>query len=129
MAEDPETGRLNIDKCAELSRALAVVLDVEDVMSGKYNLEVSSPGIDRPLVRIRDFERHIGLEVKLETLMPNENGQKRWRGRIRGVNDEGIIHLSTDHGDAHIEFSSLTKAKLVLTDELIKETAKMAKKA
>ena len=61
--------------------------------------------------------------------MPNENGQKRWRGRIRSVSDEGIIHLSTDHGDADIEFSSLTKAKLVLTDELIKETAKMAKKA
>lgn len=122
MAEEPETGRLNIDKCAELSRALSAVMDVEDPINGAYKLEVSSPGIDRPLTRLQDFENYEGFEAKLETAMPTESGQKRFRGTLKGLNEDTIL-IDTDQGEAEIPFSALEKAKLVLTDELIKRTA------
>lgn len=120
MAEDPATRNLGVDDCAKLSRALSAVLDVEDPIKGAYRLEVSSPGIDRPMVKAQDFETYKGFEVKLETSMPAENGQKRFRGRILGLKDDGnTILLDTDQGEAEIAFDTLTKAKLVLTDELI----------
>ena len=122
MAENPETGRLGIDDCAKLSRAISAVMDVEDPISGNYRLEISSPGIDRPLTRLKDFVSYKGFEAKIEMTMPNENGQKRFRGRLDGVKDEDII-LKTDEGEEVIAFDSLAKAKLVLTDELIKATA------
>ncbi len=122
MAEDPATGKLGVDDCAKLSKALSVALDVEDPINGAYRLEVSSPGIDRPLVREGDFETYAGLEAKIETSAPMETGQKRFRGVIKGLN-EGIISLDTDQGEVEIPFTALAKAKLVLTDELIKATA------
>lgn len=122
MAENPETKRLGIDDCTKLSKALSVVLDVEDPIDGAYRLEVSSPGIDRLLVRPEDFETYKDLEVKLETYIPAENGQKRFRGYIRGIQND-VITLEMDEGTVEIDFSALSKAKLVLTDELIKATA------
>ncbi len=122
MAEDPETRKLNIDKCAELSRALSAVMDVEDPINGAYRLEVSSPGIDRPLMKIKDFDDFKGFEAKLETNTPTENGQKRFRGHIKGVQGT-TVEIETDQGLAEIPFEHLVKAKLVLTDELIKATA------
>jgi ribosome maturation factor RimP len=122
MAEDPETKRLGIDSCAKISKAISAVLDVEDPINGKYRLEVSSPGIDRPLTRLEDFQTYMGYEAKIESDMPAENGQRKFRGRLNGLEGENIM-ITTEQGDAKIPFASLTKAKLVLTDELIKATA------
>jgi len=123
MAEDPATKRLGIDDCTKISKALSAALDVEDPIDGKYRLEVSSPGIDRPLVCLEDFNTYKGLEVKVETFVPTEEGQKRFRGRIMGVQDGETVLLNTDRGEVEIPFSAMAKAKLVLTDELIKTTA------
>lgn len=123
MAEDPATGNLLVDKAAELSRALSAHMDVEDPIDGAYRLEVSSPGIDRVLTRKKDFEVYKTFEAKLERQMPDENGQKRFRGYIKGIDDKDIITLETDNGPAHIAFGDLAKAKLVMTDELLKRTA------
>lgn len=122
MAEDPATKNLGVDDAAKISRAVSAVLDVEDPIDGAYRLEVSSPGIDRFLIHKDDFEHYKGFEAKIETKMPDENGQKRFRGRLNGMKDN-IICLTTDQGEAEIPYSALAKAKLVLTDELIKATA------
>ena len=122
MAEDPATGRLGVDDAAKISRALSAVFDVEDPIKGAYRLEVSSPGIDRFLTRLEDFEKYAGYEAKIESDVPAENGQRKFRGILGGLDGE-LVKITTDQGDAAIPFSSLTKAKLVLTDELIKKTA------
>lgn len=122
MAEDPKTGRILLDDCAKLSKAVSAVMDVEDPINGAYRLEVSSPGIDRPLTRLKDFVTYEGFEAKVESDTPNAIGQKRFRGVIKGVKDEQIL-IDTDQGEEEIPFASLVKAKLVLTDELIKKTA------
>ncbi len=124
MAEDPKTKNLGIDDAAKISRAISAVLDVEDPISSAYRLEVSSPGIDRLLISKEDFKSYTGFEAKLETLMPNENGQKRFRGIIKGIEDDTVL-ITTDTGEEQISFTALTKAKLVLTDELIKATANL----
>ncbi len=122
MAEDPATGRLGVDDAAKISRALSAVFDVEDPIKGAYRLEVSSPGIDRFLTRLKDFETYEGYEAKLESEIPTEDGQRKFRGILGGVDGE-TIKITTDKGEAEIAFGNLTKAKLVLTDELIKKTA------
>ncbi|MCF8496699.1 MAG: ribosome maturation factor RimP [Alphaproteobacteria bacterium] len=124
LAENPATRNLSLDDCAKLSKGLSAILDVEDPIEGAYRLEVSSPGIDRPLIREKDFEDFKGFEAKIETQTPSENGQKRYRGRIKGI-DNGVISLETDTGVEAIPFSGLSKARLVLTDDLIKATANM----
>ncbi len=123
MAEDPATRNLPIDKCAEVSKAVSAVLDVEDPIEGAYRLEVSSPGIDRLLLKPQDFTDYTGFEARVETEMPLDNGQRRFRGVLKGIQN-GLVKMNTDQGDAEIPFDSITKAKLVLTDELIKATAK-----
>lgn len=127
MAEDPATQRLGVDDCAKISRAVSAVMDVEDPISGKYRLEVSSPGIDRLLLNMDHYERYVGFEVKLESDMPAENGQKKFRGHIIGAKDN-VVSLNTDTGESDIDFPSIVKAKLVLTDELIKATANKEEK-
>jgi ribosome maturation factor RimP len=122
MAEDLKTRNLGVDDAATISRAISAVMDVEDPINGAYRLEVSSPGIDRPLIALKDFEDYAGFEAKLETSVPTESGQKRFRGKIKGLKDENIL-LVTDQGDVVIPYDALAKAKLVLTDELIKATA------
>ena len=124
MAEDPKTKRLGVDDAAKISRALSAVFDVEDPIKGAYRLEISSPGIDRPLVRLEDFETYEGFEAKIESDRPDENGQKRYRGRLMGLKGENVC-IHTDQGDAEIPFSSLVKAKLVMSDELIQKTANL----
>lgn len=121
MAENPQTRRLGVDECAVLSREIATILEVEDPIKGHYRLEVSSPGIDRPLVKLQDFADFAGFEAKIEINPPLE-GQKRFRGRIKGVEDNGVL-LDTDKGLIGLAYESIEKAKLVLTDELIKHTA------
>lgn len=122
MAEEPETRKIGADQCAQLSRAVSAVIDVEDPIDGAYRLEVSSPGIDRMLLREDDFNHYAGYDVKLETEMPLESGQKKFRGILKGI-ENGVITMDTDQGQAAIPFDMLKKAKLVLTDELIKATA------
>ncbi|MBL4804920.1 MAG: ribosome maturation factor RimP [Alphaproteobacteria bacterium] len=124
MAEDPETRRLGVDDAATISRALSAVFDVEDPINGAYRLEVSSPGIDRPLTKLNDFETYEGFEAKIESDRPAENGQKKFRGRLKGLNGENIL-IETDQGPAEVAFDTLVKAKLVLTDELIEKTANL----
>jgi ribosome maturation factor RimP len=123
MAEDPATRNIGIDECASLSRAISVALDVENPIDGAYRLEVSSPGIDRPLITLQDYQDYIGFEAKLETDMPNENGQKRFRGFIEGIEGD-VIALKMDTGRAEIPHGAVIKSKLVLNDQLIKAKAK-----
>ncbi|MEZ0262706.1 MAG: ribosome maturation factor RimP [Alphaproteobacteria bacterium] len=118
MAEKPD-GTMNLDDCSRLSQAISAVLDVENVMDGAYYLEVSSPGIDRPLTRLKDFERYKGLEAKVE-LDTAINGQKKFKGKLLGANGD-TVNLQTEEGPVQaLPFGHIQKAKLVLTDELIK---------
>ncbi len=124
MAEDPATKRLGVDDCAKISRAVSAVLDVEDPIKGAYRLEVSSPGIDRMLLTLQDYERYTGFDVKVETDTPAENGQRKFRGPVESVEGD-IIKIKTDQGIAEISFETIVKAKLVMTDDLIKATANL----
>lgn len=119
MAEDPETGNLDLDSCTEVSRAIGVLLDVEDPIASAYQLEVSSPGIDRPLVRPRDFEKAVGREINVETETPDANGQKRFKGRLTAF-DSDKLTLANETGTTIIGLADVVKARLVLTDELFK---------
>jgi ribosome maturation factor RimP len=125
MAERPD-GRMEVDDCADLSRALSAVLDVEDPIDREYSLEVSSPGIDRPLTRPVDFDRWKGWVAKLET---DEliGGRKRFKGELLGVEGEDVLVRLEDGSDARIPFEALSDAKLVLTDALIEATLKAQK--
>ena len=121
MAEDPKTGRLDLNGCEKISHAVSAIMDVEDPIQSAYQLEISSPGIDRPLVRERDFEKHIGYEISVETEEAiNESGQKRLRGKLASFNEEKIIVATEDIGDVEIERNNIIRAKLILTDELAK---------
>ena len=122
MAED-ENGRFNINDCEALSKDLSPVLDVEDPIEREYHLEVSSPGIDRPLVRKRDFERFAGHEAKVE-LSDMINGRKRFRGEIGPVDDDGVTIILPDapggtDPNHKLSFANIAEAKLVMTDKLM----------
>lgn len=119
MAERPEGG-IEVADCAKISRALSAVLDVEDPISGEYTLEVSSPGIDRPLTRLKDFVRYEGYEVKLET-SEMIDGRRRFKGELAGVQDDEVL-IEIPEGTIGLQFDWLTDAKLVLTDALIAES-------
>jgi ribosome maturation factor RimP len=121
MAERADRAAMTVDDCAEISRTVSALLDVEDPVQGAYTLEVSSPGIDRPLTRRRDFDRFAGFEARLETHAPVD-GRKRFRGRLLGTADD-MVRLTPADGPAGQElalpFGAIKKAKLVLTDELL----------
>jgi ribosome maturation factor RimP len=124
MAEDTQ-GRFTINDCERLSKDLSPVLDAEDPIDREYHLEVSSPGIDRPLVRRRDFETYIGHEAKVE-LGDMINGRKRFRGLIKAVDDESVtITLPDAPGgtdpDHKLPLAHLAEAKLVMTDALMEK--------
>jgi ribosome maturation factor RimP len=123
MAERPSDGDMNVEDCARLSRALSAVLDAADPITGEYVLEVSSPGVDRPLTRLIDFETFQGHEVRLE-LDRLAEGRKRFRGQLAGVEGDNVaIDLEGEEHTALIPFAWITDAKLVLTDELMKRGA------
>ncbi|MDQ2090386.1 ribosome maturation factor RimP [Marimonas arenosa] len=124
-------GGIDVDECAQISNALSAVLDVEDPITDAYSLEVSSPGIDRPLTRLKDFDDYQGYEAKVETAELID-GRKRWRGVLAGVeDDEVLINISQDGEDVTVglKYDWLADAKLVLTDELIKAMLKARKEA
>ncbi|PRX37126.1 ribosome maturation factor RimP [Meinhardsimonia xiamenensis] len=117
MADRPGGG-IEVDDCAAISTAVSAVLDVEDPIEGAYTLEVSSPGIDRPLTRLKDFEDWAGWEARLETTELID-GRRRFKGRLAGVED-GEVLIEIAEGTIGLRFDWLADAKLVLTDELIR---------
>ena len=128
MAERPEGG-IEVDECAEISTAISAVMDVEDPISDAYTLEVSSPGIDRPLTRLKDFETYEGYEAKLETA-DLIDGRKRFRGTLAGVEgSEVLVNIEQDGEEVTVglQFDWLADAKLVMTDELIREALRARK--
>ncbi len=130
MAERPEGG-IEVDDCAKISTAVSAVLDVEDPIVDQYMLEVSSPGIDRPLTRLKDFETYEGYEAKLETTELID-GQRRFKGILAGVEGDEVLVNIEQHGEevtVGLNFDWLSDAKLVLTDDLIKEMLKARKAA
>ena len=121
MAEPMDGSAMSVDHCAEVSRLVSAILDVEDPIAGSYMLEVSSPGIDRPLVRLQDFERFSGFEIKLETRHSN-NRRRRYRGRLLECVDNFVrIAAEGMRGEEifEISFDDIASAKLLLTAELI----------
>lgn len=124
MVERISDGGCGIEDCERVSRAISALMDVHDPVPGEYDLEVSSPGIDRPLVRLEDFQRYVGHEAKMETARMID-GRKRWRGEIAAVEGDAII-VTLDTGPARVPFAELSEARLVLTDKLIAEDLKRA---
>ena len=123
MAERPGDGEMNVEDCARLSRAVSEVMDAADPIAGEYLLEVSSPGIDRPLTRLADFEHYEGYEARLE-LDRLAEGRKRFKGVLAGVDGQSIaIDLEGEAETALVPFAWITDAKLVLTDQLMKKGA------
>lgn len=123
MAERQVDHDISVEECARLSRAVSEVLDAADPIAGEYLLEVSSPGIDRPLTRLIDFDLFEGLEARLETDRMVE-GRKRFKGLLAGTEGEDVaIDLEGEDETALIPFAWLADAKLVLTDELLKRGA------
>ncbi|MEM6304955.1 MAG: ribosome maturation factor RimP [Pseudomonadota bacterium] len=124
MADRPEGG-IEVDDLGIINQSLGAVLDVEDPIEGDYTLEVSSPGIDRPLTRLKDFEMFEGYEAKLETEEPIDS-RRRFKGVLAGVEDDEVL-INVTEGTIGLKFDWLADAKLVLTDELIKEMLRQRK--
>ena len=124
MAERPD-GSMDVEGCTELSRALLDFIEKEEPLEGEYELEVSSPGIDRPLTRPQDFSRWSGHEAKLE-LDGLYEGRKRWRGILLGLDGADVV-IRADGKDIRFPFRAVVNAKLVLTDKLIAEDLKARK--
>ena len=118
MIERADGSGVNVDDCAGISRALSPVLDVLDPVTGAYALEVSSPGIDRPLTRPEDFDRYAGFEAKLE-LAENRDGRRRFKGLLIGLSDTDCVRLAVDGDTVEFPLDAIQSAKLVLTDALI----------
>lgn len=126
MADKPEGG-IEVDDCAEISTAVSAHLDVEDPIEDAYSLEVSSPGIDRPLTRLKDFDLWSGYVAKLETTELID-GRRRFKGRLAGTEGTEVL-VEIDEGTIGLQFEWLSDAKLVLTDDLIRDVLKSRKDA
>ncbi len=117
MAERPD-GTMLVDDCERLSRAVSALLDVENVFDGAFYLEVSSPGIDRPLTRMKDFDIYKNNQARVE-IDDAIDGQKKFKGLLKGLDGENVV-IETEKGPVAIPFRLIQKAKLLLTDELLK---------
>ncbi len=123
---EPEDGSIiDVEGCADCSQAIEAILDVEDPLPGGYNLEVSSPGMDRPLTRLSDYARFAGYLARVELVEPFE-GRRRLKGELLGVVD-GEVSMDVDGMEWRISFDEIDKAKLVLTDEMLKQAQQAAK--
>jgi ribosome maturation factor RimP len=130
MAERPD-GSMNVEDCENISRLISPLLDVDDPVGKAYHLELSSPGMDRPLVRVNDFVRWAGFDVKVEMSIPVD-GRKRFRGFIRGVEDDVALIENPDAKEGqdilwHVPIHDMAEARLVLSDALIAESLKRGK--
>ena len=126
MAERPEGG-IEVDDCARISTAVSATLDVEDPLTEAFTLEVSSPGIDRPLTMLKHFAAFEGYEAKIET---NDliDGRKRFKGILAGVDGTEVL-INVEEGTIGLQFDRLSDAKLILTDELIRDMLRQRKAA
>ena len=125
MAERPDTRQLDLGDCERISRRLSELLDLSDPIEGSYRLEVSSPGIDRPLTRLKDFRDWAGHEARVTLAEPRE-GRRQFSGMLEGIEGEAV-KLTDKSGEAHVlPFSEIASAKLVLTDKLIQATAPLS---
>jgi ribosome maturation factor RimP len=125
MAERPDTRQLGIADCEKISRRLSEVLDLADPIAGSYRLEVSSPGIDRPLTRLKDYGDWQGYEARITLAEPHE-GRKQYTGELRGVEGE-LVLIRTRNDESHaLPFAGIASAKLLLTDKLINATAPLS---
>ena len=130
MAERPEGG-IEVDECAQISTAISAIFDVEDPIDDNYTLEVGSPGIDRPLTRLKDFDTWSGHTAKIETTELID-GRKRFKGTLMGVEDNDVLIEIENQGEMvtiGLKFDWLADAKLVMTDELIREVLRARKDA
>ncbi len=125
MAERPDTRQLTLDDCARLSRRLSEVLDEADPIESAYRLEVSSPGIDRPLTRLKDFDDWQGHEAKI-SLAEKLNGRKQFTGALLGTDGEDVLIEVAGPGETRLPFAAIHSAKLVMTDKLIAATAPLS---
>lgn len=125
MAERPDGG-MDIEDCAHLSRELSDFLEREDPIEGEYVLEVSSPGIDRPLTRLTDFARWAGHDAKIELIAPDAEGRKRFAGLLLGLDGNDVV-IEVKGARRVFPHSSIAEAKLVLTDKLIQEDLRARK--
>ncbi|NBX03379.1 MAG: ribosome maturation factor RimP [Alphaproteobacteria bacterium] len=126
MAERADDVFMSFDDCTAISQTVSALLDVDDPITTAYDLEVMSPGLDRPLTKLADFVRYTGYEIKCETLIPVEN-RKRFKGIIKGLKGE-IISLAADTGDVELGFGNLRSAKLAVTESLVADTLRKQKK-
>jgi ribosome maturation factor RimP len=124
MAERADTRQLDLDDCQAISRRLSDLLDAKDPIEGSYRLEVSSPGIDRPLTRRQDYSDWAGHEARLK-LAETIDGAKQVSGTIKGI-DGSIISITTPKGLREVPYESIASAKLLLTDKLINATAPLS---
>ena len=108
---------ITVDHCAEISHSVSALLDVADPIAGTYTLEISSPGIDRPLVRTEDYDRFVGCKARIELARPID-GRKRFHGRLLGTSG-GAVRLATEAGDLLLPLDAVVRAKLALTEELV----------
>ena len=125
MAERPETGQLTLQDCERLSRRLSDVLDSADPIEDAYRLEVSSPGIDRPLTRARDYEDWKGHEARI-SLAEKRDGRREYKGTLQGLDGEEILIDVPNLGETRLPLSAVHSAKLLLTDRLIAATAPLS---
>ena len=125
MAERHDTRQLDLSDCEKISRRLSELLDLADPIDGSYRLEVSSPGIDRPLTRLKDYGDWKGYEARLTLAEPHE-GRKQFTGELRGLEGE-LVLIRTKNDESHaLPFSEISSAKLLLTDKLINATAPLS---
>lgn len=125
MAERPETRQLDIADCERISRRLSDLLDLADPIAGSYRLEVSSPGIDRPLTRLKDYADWAGHETRITLSEPRE-GRKQFSGSLSGLDGEIVKLHGKDGTDYDLPFADICSAKLVLTEKLIQATAPLS---
>jgi ribosome maturation factor RimP len=126
MAQKPD-GTMEVDGCAEISTAVSALMDVEDPIIEAYTLEVSSPGIDRPLTRLKDFDQWVGYAAKVETEQLID-GRRRFKGEVAGTEGDEIL-IAIEEGTIGLKFEWLAEAKLILTDDLIRSVLKERKDA
>ncbi len=126
MAERPD-GSMDVEGCTILSHVLLDFIESQDPLEGDYEIEVSSPGIDRPLTRLSDFSRWKGHEARIELTAP-QDGRKRFKGKLEGLDGQEVV-IAMPEGDAKIPFRAILEAKLVLTNKLIEEDLKAKKHA
>jgi ribosome maturation factor RimP len=125
MAERPDTRQLDLGDCERISRRLSELLDLADPIEGAYRLEVSSPGIDRPLTRLKDYREWAGYEARIG-LAEVKGGRKQYSGTLKGLEGETVKLLAKDGQTYDIAFADIGSAKLLLTDKLIKATAPLS---